>query len=346
MSHATHPNAVHPNATLTPAGRLKLARLVVVKGWTLARAAERFSVSVTTARRWAARYRQLGAAGMGDRSSRPRHCPHQLSRRVERRILGLRVSRRWGPARIAYHLGLHPSTVHKVIQRYRCPRLKWTDPSTGARIKWARAKVHHYLHAAPGDLVHVDIKKLGKIPDGGGWRVHGRGSAQDRAAHVARARAHRAGAPGARGYAYLHHAVDDHSRLAYSEIHADERKETATAFWRRARAWFARHGITVRAVLTDNGSAYRSKLWAKTLTGQRIKHRRTRPYRPQTNGKVERFNRTLLEEWAYAIEYRSEAERVAAYPGWLHFYNHHRGHTSLKGKSPIDLVPNVPGQNI
>jgi transposase InsO family protein len=345
MNHATHPNAVHPNATLTPAGRLKLARLVVVNGWTLARAAERFSVSVTTVRRWADRYRLLGVAGMGDRSSRPRHCPHQLPHRVERRILGLRVSRRWGPARIAYHLRLSPSTVHKVLQRYGCPRLKWTDPATGTRIKWARAKVHHYVHAAPGDLVHVDIKKLGKIPDGGGWRIHGRGSTQDLQAKVARDRAARAGAASSRGYAYLHHAVDDHSRLAYSEIHADEKKETAVAFWRRARRWFARHGITVRAVLTDNGSCYRSKLWAKTLTGQRIKHRRTRPYRPQTNGKVERFNRTLLEEWAYAREYRSETERMADYPGWLHYYNHHRGHTALKGKSPIDLVPNVPGQN-
>jgi len=338
-------HATHPNATLTPPGRLKMARLVVDKGWTLARAAERFSVSVTTARRWADRYRQFGAAGMVDRSSRPHRCAHQLPRRVERRILGLRVSRRWGPARIAYHLGMNPSTVHKVLQRYRCPRLKWTDPATGARVKWARAKVHHYLHAAPGDLVHVDIKKLGKIPEGGGWRVHGRGSAQDRRAGVARDKAARAGAPGSRGYAYLHHAVDDHSRLAYSEIHTDERKETAVAFWRRAKEFFARHGIIVRAVLTDNGSCYRSKLWAKTLTGQRIKHRRTRPYRPQTNGKVERFNRTLLEEWAYAVEYRSEAERTASYPAWLHFYNHHRGHTSLKGKSPIDLVPNVPGQN-
>jgi transposase InsO family protein len=338
-------HATHPNATLTPVGRLKLARLVVDKGWTLARAAERFSVGVTTARRWAERYRQLGADGMSDRSSRPHRCPHQLSQRTERRILGLRVSRRWGPARIAYHLGLHPSTVHRVLQRNRCPRLKWTDPATGARIKWARAQANSYVHEAPGDLIHVDIKKLGKIPDGGGWRIHGRGSEQDRRVHVARTTAARAGASPSRGYAYLHHAVDDHSRLAYSEVLADERKETAVGFWRRARAWFARHGIKVRAVLTDNGPCYRSKLWAKTLAGQRIKHRRTRPYRPQTNGKVERFNRTLLEEWAYAVEYRSETERLASYPAWLHFYNHHRGHTSLKGKSPIDLVPNVPGQN-
>jgi transposase InsO family protein len=328
MMHATH-----PNATLTPTGRLRLARLVVVQGWTLARAAERFSVSITTARRWAERYRQLGVVGMADRSSRPHRSPSQLDVRTERRIVGLRVSRRWGPARIAYRLGLNPSTVHKVLQRYRCPRLKWTDPASGTRIKWSRAKVHHYVHDAPGDLVHVDIKKLGRIPNGGGHRFVGR--------QAGRANSGQRGT----GYAFLHHAVDDHSRLAYSEVHADERKETAVGFWRRASAWFARHGITVRAVLTDNGACYRSKLWAKTLTGQHIKHRRTRPYRPQTNGKVERFNRTLLEEWAYAREYRSEAERLADYPAWLHFYNHHRGHTSLKGKSPIDLVPNVPGQN-
>jgi hypothetical protein len=214
MTHVTH-----QLSPLTPTGRLRLARLVVVQGWTLARAAERFSVSVTTARRWADRYRQLGPAGMQDRSSRPHRCPHRLPERTERRILGLRVSRRWGPARIAYHLGLNPSTVHKVLQRYRCPRLKWTDPATGTRIKWARAKVHHYVHEAPGDLVHVDIKKLGRIPDGGGWRVHGRGSTQDRRSHAARSQAARAGAPASRGYAYLHHAVDDYSRLAYSEIH-------------------------------------------------------------------------------------------------------------------------------
>jgi transposase InsO family protein len=335
----------HANATLTPAGRLRLAQLIVDKGWTYARAAERFSVAITTARRWATRYRELGKAGMVDRSSRPHRCPRRLPQQVERRIVKLRVSRRWGPARIAYHLGLNPSTVHQVLRRYGCPRLKWTDPATGTRIKTSSREKNRYEHLAPGDLVHVDIKKLGRIPDGGGWRVFGRDSAQARAAHVARDRAGRAGAASSRGYVYLHHAVDDHSRLVYSEILGDERKETAAAFWKRAKKFFAAHGITVKAVLTDNGSCYRSRLWAKTL-GRRIKHRRTRPYRPQTNGKVERFNRTLLEEWAYACVYLSEADRAAAYPAWLHHYNHHRGHTSLRGKSPIDRVPNLPGQNI
>lgn len=334
----------HANATLTPAGRLRLAKLIVEQHWSYARAAERFSVAVTTARRWAQRYRELGEVGMVDRSSRPHRCPHQLPQRTERRIVALRVTRRWGPARIAYHLGHNPSTVGQVLRRYGCPRLKWTDPATGTRIKTSARDKRRYEHAAPGDLVHVDIKKLGKIPDGGGWRAFGKDSAQARAAKVTRNRAARAGAASSRGYLYLHHAVDDHSRLAYSEILPDERKETAAAFWKRARQFFAAHDITIKAVLTDNGSCYRSRLWAKTL-GRRIKHRRTRPYRPQTNGKVERFNRTLLEEWAYACAYTSEAERTAAYPGWLHHYNHHRGHTSLKGTSPIDRVPNLPGQN-
>lgn len=322
----------HANATLTPTGRLRLAQLVVDRGWTYERAAERFSVSASTARRWAGRYRDQGAMAMVDRSSRPRRCPRQLSRRRERRIVGLRVARRWGPARIAYHLGLNPSTVHKVLQRYGCPRLKWTDPATGTRTKTSRADKRSYEHAAPGDLVHIDVKKLGRIPDGGGWKFRGQ---QEGKRNKKRKPA---------GYAFLHHAVDDHSRLVYSEIHADEKKETAVGFWRRARSWFARRGITIRAVLTDNGSAYRSRLWAKAL-GTKVKHRRTRPYRPQTNGKVERFNRTLLEEWAYAHEYHSEAERAAAYPAWLHHYNHHRGHTALKGLSPADRVPNLSGQN-
>src|SRR3954452_17833894 len=283
----------HANATLNEGGRLKMARLVVVDRWTQVLAAERFSISITTVRRWVARYRQVAASGrvptradMVDRSSRPASCPRRLDRRTERRIIGLRVTRRWGPARIAYHLGLNPSTVHKVLQRYRCPRLKWTDPATGTRIKTSRAEKRSYVHAAPGDLIHVDIKKLGRIPAGGGWRFKGRQAGRKNS-----------GQRGI-GYAYLHHAVDDHSRLAYSEILANEKKETAVAFWRRARGFFAAHGITVKRVLTDNGSCYRSKLWAKALTSAQIKHKRTRPYRPQTNGKVERFNRTLLEEWA------------------------------------------------
>lgn len=322
----------HSNAILTETGRLKLAELIVVDGWVLRRAAERFGVSVTTARRWAGRYRQHGAAGMVDRTSRPRHCPQQLSRRREHRIVGLRVTHRWGAARIGYHLGVNPSTVGNVLSRYQCPRLKWTDPATGCRIKTSRAQKRRYEHAAPGDLVHVDIKKLGRIPDGGGWRVHGRSTG---------VRIKKGSKP---GYAFLHNAVDDHSRLAYTEILGDEKKDTAAGFWKRANAWFNTAGITVSRVLTDNGSCYRSHAFAAAL-GPSITHKRTRPYRPQTNGKVERFNRTMLEEWAYARPYTSETERVAAFEGWLHHYNHHRGHTSLNGSSPAARVPNLSGQN-
>lgn len=322
----------HANAPLSRTGRLRLAKCVIEDGWPLRRAAERFNVSVTTTRRWAERYRLYGREGMLDRSSRPSRCAHQTSRRREHRVVGMRVARRWGPARIAYHLGMHPSTVHKILVRYRCLRLSFTDPATGAPVRAQRRTARRYEHDAPGDLVHVDIKKLGRIPDGGGHRTCG-------------AQAGRKNRKGVKhGYWYIHNAVDDHSRLAYSELLNDECKETAAGFWQRAHAHFTQAGITVRRVLTDNGSCYRSHTFARAL-GKDIKHKRTRPYRPQTNGKVERFNRTTLEEWAYAQPYASEAERVAAFPAFLHHYNHHRGHTALKGASPADRVPNLRGQN-
>jgi transposase InsO family protein len=260
---------------------------------------------------------------MTDRSSRPHTSPARLPLRTERRIVGLRVSRRLGPARIAFRLGLNPSTVHKVLTRYRCPRLAHLDRATGTPVR-------RYEHTAPGELVHVDIKKLGRIPDGGGHKALGR----------AAGRKNRSGA----GYSYLHTAIDDHSRLAYSEILADERRDTAAAFWGRAQAFFTTAGITVRRVLTDNGACYRSFPWRDALAADGITHKRTRPYRPQTNGKVERFNRTLLEEWAYARPYRSEAERHATFDTWLHTYNHHRGHTALKGQPPASRVTNLSGQ--
>ncbi|MEW2085671.1 IS481 family transposase [Streptomyces sp. NPDC005283] len=314
----------HGNAPLTETGRLRLARCVVEDGWPLRRAAERFQVSPTTARRWAGRYRAQGEAGMADRSSRPHHSPRRTPTRTERRIIKVRVLRRWGPAGIAYLLGLNPATVHRVLTRYRLARLTQLDRATGRTIR-------RYEHAAPGDLVHVDIKKLGNIPDGGGHKVLGR----------AAGRKNRASA----GMSFLHNAVDDHSRLAYSEILTDEKKETAVGFWQRAHAYFTSCGITVQRVLTDNGSCYKSHLWRNSLAVQGISHKRTRPYRPQTNGKVERFNRTLLDEWAYAKAYRTETERREAYPVWLHTYNHHRGHTALKGQPPASRVHNLTGQN-
>jgi transposase InsO family protein len=324
----------HRNAPLTPTGRLRLARCVVDDEWSLRRAAERYQVSVATAKRWADRYRVAGEAGMADRSSRPRSNPRRTPSRTERRIVKVRVSRRWGPARIAFLLGLNPSTVHRVLRRYKIANLAHLDRATGAPIR-------RYEHAAPGDLVHVDIKKLGNIPDGGGHRVHGRqaGDVHKRASTTRR----RNNKP-VIGYSYLHNAIDDHSRLAYSEILPDERKDTAAAFWERAQAFFATCGITVTRVLTDNGSCYRSTPWRDTLTAAGITHKRTRPYRPQTNGKVERFNRTLLDEWAYARPYQSETERRNAFPHWLHAYNHHRGHTALNGHPPASRVPNLTGQ--
>jgi transposase InsO family protein len=325
----------HRNAPLTETGRLRLARSVVEDGWPVRRAAERFQVSHTTAARWAARYRQQGPAGMADRPSRPLTSPARTAVRAERRIVGLRVSQRLGPARIAFRLGLNPSTVHAVLTRYRCPPLAHLDRASGRPVR-------RYERAAPGELVHVDIKKLGNIPDGGGWRAVGRAQGGRNA---------RATTPQRRncraviGYSYMHTAIDDYSRLAYTEILHDERKETATAFWHRAHAFFTAAGITIQQVMTDNGPCYKSFPWRDALATAGITHKRIRPYRPQTNGKVERFNRTLLDEWAYARPYTSEAERRATFDTWLHTYNHHRGHTALKGLPPATRVTNLSGQN-
>jgi hypothetical protein len=309
---------------LSETGRLRLARCIVEDGWGLRRAAERFQVSVTTAKRWADRYRAAGQAGMVDRSSRPHTSPRRTPTRTERRIIKVRILRRWGPARIAFLLGLNPATVNRVLTRYKLARLAYLDRATGRVIR-------RYEHDTPGGLVHVDIKKLGNIPDGGGHKALGRQPGRKNRSGV--------------GYAYLHNAVDDHSRLAYTEILADETKETATAFWTRAQAYFTDAGITVHMVLTDNDSCYRSHLWRDVLTDAGITHKRTRPYRPQTNGKVERYNRTLLDEWAYAHPYPSEQDRRAAFPAWLHTYNHHRAHTALKDQPPASRIPNLTRQN-
>ncbi|THV27341.1 IS481 family transposase, partial [Glycomyces paridis] len=318
----------HANAPLTPTGRLRLARCVVEDGWPLRRAAERFQVSPTTAWRWADRYRRYGQAGMSDRSSRPATSPNRLPSRTERRIIKVRLARRWGPARIAYLLGLNPSTVHRVLTRYRLPRLTHLDRASGEPVR-------RYERAKPGELVHIDIKKLGNIPDGGGHRVAGR--AQGRR----NGRASQPLAPtrksGAKiGYACLHTAIDDHSRTAYTEILADETKESACSFAKRAIAHFASIGVAIERIMTDNGACYNSLAWRDLLRDQNIAHKRTRPYRPQTNGKVERFHRTLVDEWAYARPYRTETERREALPVFLHWYNHHRAHTGL---TPLVLTP-------
>ncbi|WP_106815128.1 IS481 family transposase [Microbacterium timonense] len=318
----------HANAPLTPEGRRRLAVLVVDEKWPLRRAAERFQCSPATAKRWADRYR--AGCPLTDRSSRPHSSPSRISRRTERRIVALRFTRRWGPHRIAYHLRLHRSTVGRVLARYRMPLLTHLDQATGLPVR--KPKPVRYEVDRPGRLVHVDIKKQGRIPNGGGHRMLGRQAGN------------RNNKKRGRGYAFLHHAVDDHSRLAYSEILADERKETAAAFWRRANAFFQQAGIAVTAVMTDNGSCYRSRDFAAALGD--IQHRWTKPYRPQTNGKVERFNRTLAAEWAYAATYASDEARAATYNAWLHHYNHHRPHTGIGGQTPSARVPNLTGKNI
>jgi transposase InsO family protein len=327
----------HRNAPLSETGRLRLARCVVDDGWPLRRAAERFQVSPTTAKRWADRYRQHGPDAMADRSSRPHRSPRRTPAPIERKALHLRTTRRWGPARIAGRLGLNPSTVHRILCRAGVPRLAHLDRAT-------RRPIRRYEHDAPGDLIHVDIKKLGNIPDGGGWRVHGRKTGKrnsQRHPGTQRTTSRHA----ALGYGFLHTALDDHSRLAYTEILTDETRESAVAFWQRAHAWFASHAITVRRVITDNGSCYRSRLWHETLATAGIAVKKTRPYRPQTNGKVERFHRTLADEWAYARAYPSETARRKALPAFLHMYNHHRAHTALGGRPPSSRVPNLTGQN-
>jgi transposase InsO family protein len=321
----------HANARLTPAGRRTLVRRIETDPRPIAHLAHEMGVSRATAYRWWGRYQQLGEPGLHDRSSVPHTSPCRTPVRLEQRIVRLRLRERLGPARISARVGVPASTVHRVLVRHQINRLTWLDRPTGGVIREpTREPVRRYEHPAPGDLVHVDIKKLGRIPAGGGHRAHGR----------------RTGTPRGRGigYDFLHAAVDDHSRLAYVELHGDERDTTCAGFWRRAHAWFASHHVTIRRVLTDNGPGYRSRAFAAALAEHGVAHKRTRPYRPQTNGKVERFNRTLLEEWAYRRLYRSQAARTRALPAWLHTYNHHRAHTALHGQPPVSRVDNLPGQ--
>jgi transposase InsO family protein len=323
-----------------------MARHHVQSGGSIRQTAERFQVSTTTVVRWSRRYREVLVAGrvprvadMVDRSSRPRRSPTRTRRPVERRIKHLRMKRKLGPVQIGARVGVPASTVHAVLVRLGLNRLDHVDRATGEPIR-------RYEKARPGDLIHVDIKKLGNIPDGGGWRIHGRSAgARNSQAHRDPARPRKVHGRPNLGYAYVHSAVDDHSRLAYSEVLDDETGATAAGFWLRAEAFFRAHGITVLEVLTDNGSCYRSRDFAHALGATCTRHRRTRPYRPQTNGKAERYNRTLLEGWAYAKAYRTESARRNALTSWLHIYNHHRPHTALGGQPPISRVTNLAGQN-
>ena len=335
MSHATH-----SNAALTPRARLRLARLIVDQGWPPARAAERYDVSWKTATKWAGRYRAEGPVGMLDRSSAPHRQARRTPTSVVRKIVSLRLRHRLGPVAIADQLGLQASTVHAVLVRCRLNRLTHLDRVSGERIR-------RYEHERAGDLLHVDVKKLGKVPDGGGWRYLSKAEGfRNRAATAART-----GAPKSKhgqpliGTCYLHTVIDDHSRVAYVEPHDDEAKETASAVLRNAVAWFADRGVTVRAVLSDNGGAYRSYLWAATCAELGITAKRTRPYRPQTNGKIERFHRTLADGWAFKKFYPSEDARLQALPPWIHQYNHHRPHSAIGKVAPITRLDNLAGHH-
>jgi transposase InsO family protein len=329
---------VHANAVLTPRGRLMLARRVVEDGWPVVRAAEHFHVSWPTANRWASRYVAMGAAGMADRSSRPLHSPHRTAAPIVRRIVELRWRHRLSPMAIASRLSMPASTVHAVLVRCRLNRLSHIDIRTGEVIR-------RYEHSHPGALIHVDVKKLGNIPDGGGWRYVGR----------AQGNKNRAATPGVTrsarrdvklGHAFVHTVIDDHSRVAYAEIHSDETAATAIAVLGRATAWLAARGVTVEKVLSDNGSCYRSHAWRQACADLHITHKRTRAYRPQTNGKIERFHRTMAAEWAFARHYPNERTRRSALPRWLHTYNHHRQHSAIGKVPPITRLTNVPGQYI
>ena len=256
-----------------------------------------------------------------------------------RKIVHLRWKQRLGPVQIGDRLGMPASTVHAVLVRCRLNRLTHIDRATGEPIR-------RYEHPRPGDLLHVDVKKLGNVPDGGGWRFVGKQQGErNRIATKSRTGLKSNNYNPTVGTAYIHTVLDDHSRVAYAEIHDDETAATATEVLRHAVAWFADRGVTVQRVLSDNGSAYRSFLWRDTCTELAITPKRTRPYRPQTNGKIERFHRTLAEGWAFKKFYNSESARRAALPAWIHTYNHHRPHTAIGKATPITRLDNLGGHH-
>ncbi|MFJ9425394.1 IS481 family transposase [Streptomyces sp. NPDC101249] len=314
----------HRNARLTVHGRRLLVERVR-SGRPVAHVAAEMGISRATAHKWVRRWRSEGDAGLADRSSRPRTTPHRTPAAVEARACQLRRTRKLGAARIGPILGVPTSTVHRILTRHGLNRLSFLDRPTGQVIR-------RYERERPGELLHVDVKKLGRIPDGGGHKVLGR-----KAGRITRS---------GMGFDYVHSAVDDHSRLAYSEIHPDEKAATCAGFLRRAAAFFQTTGIDrIERVLTDNAWPYRKTFaWQQALADLGAAGKLTRAYRPQTNGKVERFNRTLLDEWAYVRPYTSNTERTAALADFLHTYNHHRCHTALGGQPPISRVNNAAGQ--
>jgi len=327
----THARTQHPNARLTPRHRRAMVACVLERGWSIEATADRFQVDAKTVRKWRDRFLTEGEAGLLDRSSRPHRSPNCTPRAVRRRVVRMRRKCRWGADHIAHELGLAASTVQAILNAEGLGRLDRGDRATDTE------PVRRYQRERPGELIHVDVKKIAGIPLGGGWRVHGRGFAGD--FELGRKT----------GYRYIHSALDDRTRLVYSEIHDDEQAITAVGFWHRAVAWFAAHGVTCERVLTDNGSCYKSRLWHQACAATNTTVKKTRPRRPQTNGKVERFHRILLEEWAYIRPWTSERDRCTGYQRFLHFYNHHRSHGALGWATPINTLAairdNLPAEH-
>ena len=314
----------HARRRLSEYGRALLVERVRIEGWTAAAAAEAAGVSRATVYVWLHRWDVGGPAALADRSSRPHHSPRRLTAAAEDSIVELRCARKLGPHRLSALVGYPRSTCYAVLRRRHLHRLDWMDRPTGVVIR-------RYERDYPGELVHVDVKKLARIPGGGGHRAFGR---------ELRPPTGRSGT----GYEYVHSCIDDHSRLAYSEILPNEQGATCAGFLRRAGDYFAANNIRIERVLTDNAMCYvRSLEFKAVVRGLGARQLFTRSRRPQTNGKVERFNRTLLEEWAYVRAYRGNEERANLLPAWLHMYNHHRSHTALGGASPFDRVKHLCG---
>jgi transposase InsO family protein len=313
----------HANARTNEFGRnLAVQRCLV--GHRVKDVAAQLGISRTTVYKWLARFRTEGVAGLADRSSRPHRCPRQISLAVELQVLAARLDLHAGPVHLAGQVGLPASTIGAILRRWAMPHLVDLDRITGELLR-SRATDIRYEHPRPGDLLHVDVKKLGRIPDGGGWRLHG----QDADRRLSR---HKSS-----GFDYIHVAVDDHSRVTYAEIHPDETAATCAAFLHRAATWFRdHHHVAIRRVLTDNAKVYRaSHDWIWVSHALQIGRRFTKPGCPWTNGKAERFNRTLLSDWAYARPWMSTPERNAAFDAFLDRYNTRRGHTAASGQPPI-----------
>lgn len=313
----------HPRARLNVFGRRLLVTRVLDQGWSVATASEAMGVSRATGHKWVRRFRAEGHPGLVDRPSRPHRSPRATPAAEVARMVAARHEWRWGPDRLGPLLGHPPSTVAAVLRRSGMPRLADLDRPTGLPVR-------RYELCHPGALVHQDHKKLGRIPDGGGHRVHGRDG-------VRRNRRH------GPGYDHFEVIVDDRSRQTVVVPVPDESAASAAAALELALDGFAAAGIGVERVMTDNAWAYRSRVYRSTLGGRR--QTRTRPYRPQTNGKAERFIGTLLAEWAYARPYASNAERLAALPVFVDFYNRRRPHTALGGLTPMAVVNNVRGDH-